>query len=103
VDPDEGPGQVPFRRKGGTGPAFLESPGGIREPVFIVDEMKDGAYAVLVPLAPTPTIGSIRIVPGDRLTRMEAGLGEVANSIMQWGLDAGEVMKAPFPDDRSRS
>lgn len=75
-------------------PAFLESPGGVREPVFIVDDMKDGSFAVLVPLAPTPTIGSIRIVPGDSLTRMEAGLGPVANSIMQWGVDAGEVMKA---------
>jgi uncharacterized membrane protein len=79
-------------------PAFLEGPDGVRDPVFIVDEMKDGDFAVLVPLAPTPTIGTIRIVPGNRLTRMEAGLGPVANSIMQWGLDAGEVLKDPRPD-----
>jgi hypothetical protein len=51
----------------------------------------------IVPLAPTPNIGSVRVVRRDCLQRIDAPMGAVVNSLMQWGIGSQELFQRTRP------
>ena len=55
---------------------------------LIVEEHEDGNYTVFVPLAPTPTIGQVYLLPQERVHRINAPLSRFVNSIMEWGVNS---------------
>jgi uncharacterized membrane protein len=66
-----------------------------RTVVFIVEEHDDGHYTVLVPNAPTPTVGTLYVLPARALTLLDASPGAVANSFMSWGIGSKQLFSSP--------
>jgi uncharacterized membrane protein len=64
-----------------------------RSLAFIVEEHDDGRFAVFVPLTPMPAIGHVHLLPRERVRRIEAPLGEVVNSITQWGVESKKLFQ----------
>lgn len=61
---------------------------------FIVEDHDDGRFTLFVPNAPTPTIGTLYVVPGERLQRIPATPGSVVNTFMQWGIGSKQLLRA---------
>ncbi|UCG13509.1 MAG: DUF502 domain-containing protein [Deltaproteobacteria bacterium] len=74
---------------------------------LLVEEHDDGNYTVFLPLAPTPTIGQVYVIPPEKVKKIDAPLGRVLNSIMQWGVESKELfpstsgIQAPHRDESS--
>jgi uncharacterized membrane protein len=62
--------------------------------VFIVEEHDDGHFTVLVPNAPTPTIGTLYVLPASSITHLDATPVAVANCFMQWGIGSKALLAA---------
>lgn len=62
--------------------------------VLIVEEHDDGAFTVLVPNAPTPTIGALYVLPAGRVTRLPASTAAVFNCFTQWGMGSKQLLDA---------
>ena len=63
-------------------------------PAFIVEELEDGSYTVLVPSAPTPMAGSIYILTRDRVHLVDIPFTIAIRVFSQWGTGAGEFVRA---------
>src|SRR5512134_4014191 len=63
-------------------------------PAFIVEELEDGSYTVLVPSAPTPMAGSIYILPRDRVHPVDVPFTKAIGVFKKWGTGAGEFVRA---------
>src|SRR5512134_3171064 len=63
-------------------------------PAFIVEELEDGSYTVLVPSAPTPMAGSIYILSRDRVHPVDIPLTKAIGVFTKWGTGAGEFVRA---------
>jgi len=74
-------------------PAMITTSPGVQEIAFIIEEHGSGSFTVFVPLAPTPTIGSVRHVDREHVTRLNASMGTVVNCVMQWGVGANEIFE----------
>ena len=74
-------------------PAMIDTSPGVQEIAFIIEEHDNGSSTLFVPLAPTPTIGSVRHVDREHVTRANASMGTVINCVMQWGVGANEILK----------
>jgi uncharacterized membrane protein len=95
------PAYAPLRRLAGQlagdretlgAPILLQVEGG-RMLAFLVEEHASGEATVFVPAAPAVTVGTVRIVPADRVERLEAPLAEVANCIGQWGVGSAALLR----------
>ncbi len=75
-------------------PALISLPGDRKALALSVEELDDGDYAVFMPSAPTPTVGSVCQVSRDRLTRIDASAGQVADCLMRWGMGSKEIFSA---------
>lgn len=73
-------------------PALCDSGDGLQEIVYVVEELEDGRLTVLFPHAPTGFAGPVGIVPKDRLTPMEASLGDVSLVLNHMGLGTKELL-----------
>jgi uncharacterized membrane protein len=74
-------------------PALVDLYGGdTRSLALIVEEQDDGGFTVFVPLAPTPTIGQVHVLPAAKVRKIEAPLGTVLNSFMQWGVESNKFL-----------
>ena len=74
-------------------PALVDLYGGdTRSLAVITEELDDGRYSVFVPVAPTPTIGQIYILPPERVLKIQAPLGTVMNCFMQWGTESNKFL-----------
>jgi uncharacterized membrane protein len=62
-------------------------------PAFIVEELEDGSYTVLVPSAPTPMAGSIYILPRDRVHPVDVPFTKAIGVFTKWGTGAGEFVR----------
>ena len=60
--------------------------------VFIVEEHDDGRYTVLVPNAPTPTIGTLCVLPRERITPLAAAPTSAFNCFAQWGIGSKQLI-----------
>ncbi len=77
-------------------PALVDLYGGeSRALALIVEELDNGMLTVFLPLAPTPTLGQLHLVRPEKVTRLQAPMGAVLNSIMQWGVDSKKLFQAP--------
>ena len=74
------------KRQGAFRPALLTTANGEREPAYIVEEHGDGQVTVLVPWAPTPFVGSIKLTSRDRVEELEADLASFTRVISHWGV-----------------
>ena len=61
-------------------------------PAFIVEELEDGQYTVLVPSAPTPLAGSIYILPPERVHPVDISFTKAISVFSKWGTGAGEFL-----------
>lgn len=62
-------------------------------PAFIVEELDDGRYTVLVPSVPTPAAGSLLIVARDRVHPLDTPLTQAVKVISHWGVGAGVLAR----------
>jgi uncharacterized membrane protein len=61
---------------------------------FIVEELDDGRYVVLVPSVPTPAAGSLYILTRERVHWVDASVTEAVSVITRWGSGAGKLVKS---------
>jgi uncharacterized membrane protein len=76
VEIDDG---APFR------PVLLVDDNGDREIAYLVEDRGDACVTVMLPWAPTPFAGSVKIVRRERLRMLGAGLGDVTRVLSHWG------------------
>jgi len=74
-------------------PALLASPEGHREFAYLIEDHNDGWATVMVPRAPTPMSGQVKIVPITQVEILDARFGDVTRVISHWGVGAGELLK----------
>ena len=73
-------------------PALLLSADGQREFAYLIEEHGDGNATIMVPRAPTPFSGSVRMVPMARLEMLNASLGDLTRVLSHWGVGAHELI-----------
>ncbi|MGB3097302.1 MAG: DUF502 domain-containing protein [Candidatus Deferrimicrobiaceae bacterium] len=73
-------------------PALLVSPNGDREIAYLVEEHKDGLATIMLPWAPMPMAGTVKIVRRDRLEILDAGFGDVTQVLSQWGVGVRDIV-----------
>ena len=73
-------------------PAVIVSPGGEREPAYVIEEHGDGQLTVLVPWSPTAFAGSVKILARDRVEMVDANLGDFSRVLAHWGVGFAEVV-----------
>jgi uncharacterized membrane protein len=77
-------------------PALVDLHGsGARVLGLIVEEHAAGYYTIFVPHSPTVTLGQVYFLPGDRVTKVQARLVDVVNSLTQWGMESGKFFQPP--------
>jgi uncharacterized membrane protein len=73
-------------------PATLASSEGHQELVYVVEDHGDGQLTVMVPWAPTPIAGPVKIVGSNDVEMLDAKLGDVINALSQWGVGVRDVL-----------
>lgn len=73
-------------------PALLKSADG-DEFGYVVEDLDNGKSAVLIPWAPTPFAGSVKIVKQDRIELLQANLAEITTVLSHWGVGVGKLMQ----------
>jgi uncharacterized membrane protein len=74
-------------------PALAEMAGGLAI-AFVIEEFKDGRFAVFLPSAPTPVSGSVYILPAERVHLLDVPFGDVIRSVSRWGSGSEEFIAA---------
>jgi uncharacterized membrane protein len=62
-------------------------------PAFIIEELDDGRYTVLVPSVPTPAAGALFILPPERVHPVDVPFTQALKVISKWGTGAGELAR----------
>jgi uncharacterized membrane protein len=73
-------------------PMLLANADGSRQIAYLIERHDDGNATVLLPVAPTPFGGRIRVVPLDRLQPLNASLAEVTAVVTHWGVGLGGLV-----------
>jgi len=73
-------------------PALVELEDAL-SPGFIIEELEDGRYTVLVPSVPTPAAGSLFILPRERVHPLDVPFTQAVKVISKWGAGAGELAR----------
>jgi uncharacterized membrane protein len=79
-------------REGAFRPALVEIEEALA-PAFIIEELADGRYTVLIPSVPTPAAGSLLIMARERVHPVDVPFTQVVRVISQWGSGAGELAR----------
>jgi uncharacterized membrane protein len=66
--------------------------GGALAFVFVVERTDDGHVIVFQPLAPTPTVGSLHVVPDRDVRVLDVSTAAGVNCVMQWGVGSAEML-----------
>jgi uncharacterized membrane protein len=72
---------------------LLNNDDGTTELVYVIEEHGDGKLTILVPLAPAGFTGSVKIIDADRLTRLDASIGDASKVIAHWGVGMSDILK----------
>jgi uncharacterized membrane protein len=64
-----------------------------RATAFVTDEHPDGSFTVFVPTGPNPTSGQIFHLPGDQVSKVDAGVEEAMRSIISCGAGSSGFME----------
>ena len=78
--------------------AVLDSSGGEREIVYIIEEHGNEYMTVLQPWAPTAFSGTVKVVHQDRLEFLDANLGDVSRALSHWGVGVRELLERKTKD-----
>ena len=73
-------------------PAILDSPNGVREIVYLIEDHGNGQVTVLVPWAPASFAGSVKIIGSDRIEMLDATLDEASRALAHWGVGVRELL-----------
>jgi uncharacterized membrane protein len=73
-------------------PALLDHPDGSSEPVYIIEQAASGDAVVMCPWTPTPFAGSLKIVPMERIRRVQTTLDEYSLTLTHFGLGMAEIL-----------
>ena len=79
-------------REGAFRPALVEIEDAL-SPGFIIEELADGRYTVLVPSVPTPAAGALFIMPRERVHPIDVPFTQAVKVISKWGAGAGELAR----------
>jgi uncharacterized membrane protein len=79
-------------REGAFRPALVEIEEALA-PGFIIEELDDGRYTVLVPSVPTPAAGSLLILARERVHPLDVPFTQAVKVISKWGAGAGELAR----------
>ena len=71
---------------GGFRPALLRGPEEQRDLAYLMEDLGDGFVTVMLPRAPTPMVGNIKVVPSDQVELLEVSLSDFTALISQWGV-----------------
>ncbi|MFC1516855.1 DUF502 domain-containing protein [Thermodesulfobacteriota bacterium] len=75
-------------------PALVTSPDGTRELGYVVEEHPDGYVTVLLPWAPTPFAGVIKIVEKNRVELLDTNLAKFTETLSHWGMGARGLLRS---------
>ena len=78
--------------------AVLNSPGGEREIVYIIEDHGNGHHTVLQPWAPTAFAGYVKVIRQDRLKVLDANLGDVSRALSHWGVGVRDLLEKKTSD-----
>ena len=73
-------------------PALLKSAEGNKEFAYIIEKHNDGNLTVMLPWAPTPFAGSVKIVPKDRVEPLAISMGQLTEALGHWGIGAKDLL-----------
>ena len=73
-------------------PALIEIEDALA-PGFIIEELADGRYTVLIPSVPTPAAGTLLIVARERVHLVDVPFTTAVKVISKWGTGAGEMAR----------
>ena len=79
-------------------PALMQNADGTRTPVLAVEEHAGGDVTVLIPMAPTPTVGPLRVVPGSQVQRLDAPLGQFMECYFHFGSGVKDMLAGASPE-----
>ena len=79
-------------REGSFQPALVEIEDAL-SPGFIIEELEDGRYTVLVPSVPTPAAGALFILPKERVHIIDVPFTQAVKVISKWGVGAGVLAR----------
>ena len=74
-------------------PALFDTQTGLKEIIYLIEDLGDGEFVALFPIAPTGFAGPVRIIPQDRIIPLKASLGEANLVLNHMGLGAGRLLK----------
>ena len=74
-------------------PAMLVSTDGQREFAYLIEDHGNGVATIMLPWAPTPLSGRIKIVPMSQLEPLDASLSDLTQVLGQWGAGASQLIK----------
>ncbi len=60
---------------------------------FIIEELEDGRYTVLVPSVPTPAAGSVFVLPRERVHPLDVPFTQAVTVSSKWGAGAGALAR----------
>jgi len=73
-------------------PALVEIEDAL-SPGFIIEELEDGRYTVLVPSVPTPAAGALFILARERVHPLDVPFTQAVKVISRWGAGAGVLAR----------
>jgi uncharacterized membrane protein len=62
-------------------------------PAFIIEELEDGRYTVLIPSVPTPAAGALYILARERVHPLDVPFTQAVKVISKWGTGAGALAR----------
>jgi uncharacterized membrane protein len=71
--------------------------GGAEAMALVIERNENDTCTVFVPLAPTPTLGSIYVIPNERMRLLDIPATSMLNCVMQWGIGTRDAI-APHED-----
>jgi uncharacterized membrane protein len=74
-------------------PALFDTQNGQKEIIYLVEDLGNGEFTALFPMAPTGFAGPVKIISKDRIIPMDASLGEVSLVMNHMGMGAGRLLK----------
>ncbi len=73
-------------------PAVVHGPLDQRQFAYLMEDLGDGFAVVMLPRAPTPMTGTIKLVPVSQVQTLNVSLGELTAVISHWGLGSKALM-----------
>lgn len=73
-------------------PAMMISQTGDRELAYVVEDHNDGNVTILLPWAPTPFAGTVKIVKREQVEALDVNLGEFTKIVSQWGVGVRDLL-----------